>query len=224
MPISPQHKPKSKAIFWIRLFLLFGILVLLGLFGPQLLIVQAAKGRTYHSVQNLPSREVGLVLGTSKYAPGGRRYNVYYLYRMNAAAEAFHAGKVKTLILSGDNSEKYYDEPKQMQADLIKRGVPSQRLVLDYAGFRTLDSVIRAKKIFGQNKYTIISQKFHNERALFLAQASGVDAIALNAQKVVHPVNKKVQMREFFARIQAVLDIIIGKQPKFLGKPESMPK
>lgn len=199
-------------------------MMILGLFGPQLLVIGVAKGHMYDNVQHLPTRQVGLVLGTSKYTPGRRGYNLYYLYRMNAAAEAFHAGKVKTLLLSGDNSEQYYDEPKQMRADLMKRGVPSQRIVLDYAGFRTLDSVVRATKVFQEKEYTIISQPFHNERALFLARISGVDAIAFNAQKVTHPINKKIQRREFFARIQAVLDIMTGKQPKFLGKPEPMPE
>jgi SanA protein len=104
----------------------------------------------YDNLNNIPSRKVGLVLGTSKTLKNGRQ-NLYYKYRVDAAARLYKAGKVKYLLISGDNSRKEYDEPSTFKSDLIKRGVPAQRIYLDYAGFRTLDSMVRCKEVFGEN-------------------------------------------------------------------------
>ena len=175
-------------------------------------------GRTYDNVSDIPHNRVGLLLGTNSTTPRGT-HNYYYTHRINAAAELFHAGKVDYLLISGDNSSKHYDEPTMMRDSLLLRGVPADRIVLDYAGFRTLDSVIRAKEVFGQSSFTIISQKFHNERALVQARHYGIDAIAFNADDVVlgYPWIK-VQCRERLARVKLYLDLLTGKQPKFLGE------
>lgn len=177
-----------------------------------------AHGRTYDNVSDIPHNRVGLLLGTNSTTPRGT-HNYYYTHRINAAAELFHAGKVDYLLISGDNSSKHYDEPTMMRDSLLLHGVPADRIVLDYAGFRTLDSVIRAKEVFGQSSFTIISQKFHNERALVQARHYGIDAIAYNADDVVlgYPW-VKVQCRERLARVKLYLDLLTGKQPKFLGQ------
>ena len=177
-----------------------------------------AHGRTYDNVSDIPHNRVGLLLGTNSTTPRGT-HNYYYTHRINAAAELFHAGKVDYLLISGDNSSKHYDEPTMMRDSLLLHGVPADRIVLDYAGFRTLDSVIRAKEVFGQSSFTIISQKFHNERALVQARHYGIDAIAYNADDVVlgYPW-VKVQCRERLARVKLYLDLLTGKQPKFLGE------
>ena len=177
-----------------------------------------AHGRTYDNVSDIPHNRVGLLLGTNSTTPRGT-HNYYYTHRINAAAELFHAGKVDYLLISGDNSSKHYDEPTMMRDSLLLHGVPADRIVLDYAGFRTLDSVIRAKEVFGQSSFTIISQKFHNERALVQARYYGIDAIAYNADDVIlgYPWIK-VQCRERLARVKLYLDLLTGKQPKFLGQ------
>ncbi len=177
-----------------------------------------AHGRTYDNVSDIPHNRVGLLLGTNSTTPRGT-HNYYYTHRINAAAELFHAGKVDYLLISGDNSSKHYDEPTMMRDSLLLHGVPADRIVLDYAGFRTLDSVVRAKEVFGQSSFTIISQKFHNERALVQARHYGIDAIAYNADDVIlgYPWIK-VQCRERLARVKLYLDLLTGKQPKFLGQ------
>lgn len=197
-------------------------LALLAALLPQIIIPLAAVGRLY-SLESLPPRQVGLVLGTSKFLSSGQP-NRYYRYRIDAAEAAYKAGKVRVLLLSGDNSTPYYDEPSTMRADLIARGIPAEKLVLDYAGFRTLDSVVRAAEVFGTQEFTVISQPFHNQRAIFLARARGINAIGLNARDVTGAGGVKVQQREFFARIAAVLDIVLGQQPRFLGAQEEMPE
>lgn len=177
-----------------------------------------AHGRTYDNVNDIPHNRVGLLLGTNSTTPRGT-HNYYYTHRINAAAQLFHAGKIDYLLISGDNSSKHYDEPTMMRDSLLLHGVPADRIVLDYAGFRTLDSVIRAKEVFGQSSFTIISQKFHNERALVQARHYGIDAIAYNADDVIlgYPWIK-VQCRERLARVKLYLDLLTGKQPKFLGE------
>lgn len=177
-----------------------------------------AHGRTYDNISDIPHNRVGLLLGTNSTTPRGT-HNYYYTHRINAAAELFHAGKVDYLLISGDNSSKHYDEPTMMRDSLLQHGVPADRIVLDYAGFRTLDSVVRAKEVFGQSSFTIISQKFHNERALVQARHYGIDAIAYNADDVIlgYPW-VKVQCRERLARVKLYLDLLTGKQPKFLGE------
>jgi len=141
---------------------------------------------------------------------------------MEAAEKLYNAGKVEYFIVSGDNRKKGYNEPEDMRADLIRRGVPADKIYLDYAGFRTLDSVIRCKEVFGQEDITIISQKFHNERATFLAKAKGIKNVhAFNARDVSRQYGRsavKVKIREVGAKTYAVLDLVFNKKPKYLGE------
>lgn len=162
--------------------------------------------------------EVALVLGC-KGSFDTPYTNPYFKYRMEACAELYKSGKVKKFLLSGDNSRHDYNEPEEMKKALIKLGIPEHCIYLDYAGFRTLDSVVRAKKVFGQNQVLIVSQKFHNERAVFLAQRNGMKAAAFNAQDVKGRLNKSTSFREYLARVKAILDIyLLGTEPKFLGE------
>ena len=185
------------------------------LFISNLSIKFFSRNYVYEGVEDIPKRKVGLVLGTSKYLVGGG-INHFYKYRMEAAYTALMEGKVDYLILSGDNRHKEYNEPARMKKTLLKMGVPSEKLVLDYAGFRTLDSVIRADKVFGQESYVVISQKFQNERAVYIGRKRGIDVIALNARD---PKKKSVYMREIFAKAKAFLDVnFLNTQPKFLGE------
>ncbi|GAB4332846.1 MAG: hypothetical protein OHK0038_08730 [Flammeovirgaceae bacterium] len=172
----------------------------------------------YHRIEQLPENEVGLVLGTSKYIKG-KMLNPYFKNRIDAASSLYKAGKIKFIIVSGDNSTLSYNEPRDMQKALIEAGIPKEVIYLDYAGFRTLDSIIRCKKVFGQDKFTIISQDFHNKRAIYISRMSGIQAVAYNAKGVSNKdMSFRIKAREVFARIKALIDIHITKQqPKFLG-------
>lgn len=189
----------------------------------QLAVLAHASGKHTTTLAELPHNRVGIVLGTSKYVARGRP-NVYYTQRIAAAAQLYREGKVEYLLVSGDNRTSHYNEPVTMKRDLIAAGVPKEKLTCDFAGFRTLDSIQRAKAVFGQSKLTIISQRFHNERALFLADASGIDAVAYDAGTGTMPTGKTA-LRELGARVQAVLDVwVLRRHPKFLGEPISIGK
>lgn len=175
-----------------------------------------SNGHIYDNIQQLPGTKVALVLGTNKYLRGGGK-NEYYQNRIEAAAKLYHAGKVSYFVVSGDNRKNNYNEPKQMQADLIAAGIPVARIQPDYAGFRTLDSVLRMEKVFGHRDYLIISQRFHNQRAVFLARAHGQNPIAFDAANPQTQNMTKVITREFLARVKAALDLLTNKQAKFYG-------
>ena len=178
-----------------------------------------SRQHTYNAIENIPYNEVGLVLGTSKSLANGR-VNLYFKYRMEAAARLFNAGKIDYNLVSGDNSRRSYNEPIEMQKDLIRRGIPQEKIYLDYAGFRTFDSVLRCKKVFGQTAVTIISQSWHNKRAIFIARHHDIEVVAFNARSVSLAYDKSTRIRELLARVKVLLDIyILNKQPKFLGDP-----
>jgi SanA protein len=201
----------------LKYFFLALTLIALSLFGADYWVKSNANLKVYSSVESIPSNKVGLVLGTSKFNRNGY-VNYYYKYRIEAAIKLYKSGKIEAFIVSGDNGNKEYDEPTQMKEDLIAGGVPEDVIYLDYAGFRTLDSIVRADKIFGQKKFTIISQQFHNERALFLGESYGYDVIAFNAKSVNAKYGLKTKVREKFARVKMLLDLTFGVQPKFLGE------
>jgi SanA protein len=183
-------------------------------------IAHSAKAFTYSSASDVPARDVALVLGASPHAKGGRE-NLFFKYRMEAAAALWKAGKVKCILVSGDNHSKNYDEATAMRTKLNELGVPDSVINLDFAGFRTLDSVVRCKEIFGQTSIVLVSQEFHNERALFIARYYGLDAVALNAQEVSLKYSVKTVVREYFARFKCVLDLyVLETAPKFLGHKE----
>jgi len=194
------------------------LLLLSAVYGAGALIRISAKGRTYSSVADIPHRGVGLVLGCSRQLADGRG-NLFFAYRINAAAQLFHARKIDAIIVSGDNHRVGYDEPTDMKDALVAAGVPPERIYCDYAGFRTLDSVVRAKAIFGQTDITVISQQFHNQRAIYIARRRGIDAIGFNAREVDAHNSARTKFREHFARVKTVLDMLLGKHPKFYGPP-----
>lgn len=200
----------------IKIVLFIAILLCIAIVTNSFLISQKAEKHLYSKLTDIPKNKVGLLLGTSKYMPKGG-INLYYAYRIDAAVALFEAGKIDYILVSGDNRHSSYNEPGMFKKDLIKRGIPEDNIVLDYAGFRTLDSVIRANKVFGQDNITIISQEFHNERALYIAIKIGINAIAFNARDVNDSHEIKTQLREYLARSKAYLDVLFNAQPKFLG-------
>ena len=204
-----------------RLFLIPAFLLAVGagaVLVANALIRHAARGRTFADVSEIPRRETGLVLGCSATLSDGRA-NLFFKNRVAAAATLYHAGKVGALIVSGDNHKKTYDEATDMKNALVAAGVPAEKIYCDYAGFRTLDSVVRAKHVFGQDSITVVSQRFHNQRAIYIARGRGIDAIGFDAPEVVFRHSFKTKCREQLARVKTVLDMLIGKRPKFLGEP-----
>lgn len=165
----------------------------------------------------LPEVKVGLLLGTSRNLRNGGP-NQYFFYRIDAAVELYKSGKIRYILVSGDNSSADYNEPKDMRDELMLRGIPAAAIFLDYAGFRTLDSVWRAEQIFGQKRFIVISQRFHNERAVFLARRMSIEAYGYNAKDVDAYFGFKTKVREFFARTKVFVDLLFGTDPKFLGE------
>jgi len=179
-------------------------------------VIRTSKNKTYSNVSSIPKNKVGLVLGAGKYRTDGG-INLYYQHRVNAAIALYNAGKIDIILVSGDHGRVDYNEPLDFKTDLLLEGIPEEKIVLDYAGFRTLDSIIRAKEVFDLDSFTIISQKFHNERAIFLAKSKDLNVIAFNAQDVYGSNSIRTTAREYLAKTKATFDIAFNVQPKFLG-------
>ena len=185
----------------------------------------ASSGRLYDktTIEQIPDARAAVVLGCVRILKDGCR-NQFYGYRIRAAAELYKAGKVKAIIVSGDNHVKGYDEPSDMKEDLVAAGIPAEKVVCDYAGFRTLDSVVRAREVFGAEKFIVVSQPFHVRRALFLAWGFGCDAYGYAAEDVRGINSIMTLLREQLAKVAALMDVVIRRQPKFLGSKESLPE
>jgi len=198
-------------------FSLLGLAIIVFICLCNLWLIRSTEQAVYDDIKNIPANDVVLVLGANPMIRGKWK-NPYFYNRIDAAYELYRAGKAKHLILSGDNHRHSYNEPEEMKKALMEKGVPEQDITLDFAGFRTLDSVIRARAIFQQKRFTILSQEFHNYRALFIAHKNDIDAVAYNAAPVNSLSNKTIY-REYLARCKAVLDLyLLNKQPKFLGE------
>lgn len=179
-------------------------------------IISTVNSKVYSNLEKVEYSDVALVLGTSR-SVNGVYENPFFTHRIQAAADLFFAGKVKHILVSGDNSSTKYNEPRDMRQALVKLGVPDSCITMDFAGLRTLDSVVRSKEIFQQKRITIVSQGFHNYRALFIANYHSIDAIAYNAQ-YPSAASSKTILREYLARPKAILDLyFLKKQPKYLG-------
>ncbi len=213
---------KKKTIPLILLML--GIMAGVSIYFSNKTIIENAEGKLFSDVNKIPYNKVGLLLGTTKYTKIAGFYNPYYTNRIEATNKLLKAGKIKYVIISGDNGRKDYNEPELMRADLIKSGVDSTKIYLDYAGFRTLDSIIRLKEIFGQDSVTVISQRFHNERAVYIASKEGIFATGFNAKDVTVAQGLKTQLREKLARVKVFLDYFFGTKSKFLGKKIRIPE
>lgn len=206
----------SLAVF-ISLVILFTIII-------NKRVESVTESRIYDNMDLIPHNKVALLLGTSPLNKYGRP-NSYFTNRIDIASQLYHAGKVDFIIASGDNHIKEYDEPTAMRDSLIAHGVPEDRIILDFAGFRTLDSVVRAKEVFGCDSLTIISQDDHCARALYLAEANGMDAVAMAAPlRAGRWVRTRLALREWLARDKMMLDLWFGKRPHFLGEKIVIPE
>lgn len=199
------------------------LLILVVIFGCVIMAVdhrvkKATNQYLFSDTASIPHNKAGLLLGTAKTLRSGMP-NRYFQYRIDAASMLFKSGKIDCIVISGDHSRKSYNEPEDMKVELMKQGIPEECIYLDYAGFRTLDSVVRMDKVFGQSGFTIISQEFHNQRALYIAYAKGLKAVGFNAKDVDAYNGFKTKIREKLARVKLFLDLWTDKNPKFLGEP-----
>lgn len=210
-------------LWWRRLWrlgLLAGIGAVMCLAVANWWVVRSTSSGIYSDYQAIPANPVGLVLGTSSRRADGSP-NPFFHNRMEAAAQLYHLGKIGHIIVSGDNRSRFYNEPMEMKRALVKLGVPDAAITLDYAGLRTLDSVVRSKEIFGQDHITIITQPFHSYRALFISRYYDIEAVALVANEPGDDPAVSVYVREYFARAKAVLDLYVLKTgPRHLGEKE----
>lgn len=205
----------KKKLIWMSC--IFVASMLFALVVCDWLVIRATKKLITSNTNELTKMNCALVLCTSSTLSNGRK-NLYFEYRIEAAKKLYLTGTIKNLIISGDNGRENYSEPDDMRIALIKRGIPDSAIHLDFAGFRTYDSVIRSKKIFDQDSIIIVSQPFHNERAVYMAQHLGIYAEGFNAKDVQVNYGFKTQIREKFARVKLFLDLYIwGTKPKFLG-------
>ena len=218
-------KPAPKR--WLRRFgilmLGLGMLFLGAVAYANVAASWSSRGLLFTSVKDLPVTEVGLVFGTTDRVKG--RENLYFRYRIDAAVRVWKSGRIRTLIVSGDNRSLYYNEPEKMKQALVERGIPGNRIVCDFAGLRTLDSVVRAKEIFGVDSILVISQRFQNERAIYLAKANGIKAYGFNARDVESQAGLKTRIREVGARVKMWLDVnILKTRPRYLGEKIPLPE
>lgn len=205
------------------LAMLWLVVLSLGAVGYTYLTASwAARGRLFDRIAELPATRVGLVFGTTDRVNG--RENPYFRYRIDAAVRVWRSGKLKALIVSGDNRSRYYNEPDKMKQALIERGIPKNRIICDYAGLRTLDSVVRAKEVFGADSVLFISQRFQNQRAIYLAKAHRLDAYGFNARDLEPPAGLKTRLREVGARVKMWLDVnLLKTRPLHLGDKIPLP-
>ena len=190
----------------VKIFLLLLVAGILFIVFANYTIKSKSEEFLYNDTNKIPAVKTAVVLGTSKILASGNP-NLYFDYRIKAASELYKSGKIQYIIVSGDNSVEGYNEPEQMKNDLIAEGIPAEKIFEDFAGFRTLDSVVRAKEIFGQNEVIFVSQKFHNERAVFLAQKFGIKAYGFNAQDVNKYAGFKTNAREKLARAKVFVAV-----------------
>ncbi|MEO5912645.1 MAG: ElyC/SanA/YdcF family protein [Luteolibacter sp.] len=222
-------KPGAKSFLkrWSKRILIF--LLIVGVLGVGVIAyanftaMWASRGRLFDDVASLPPTKVGLVFGTTDRVNGHE--NPYFSYRIDAAVEVWKSGKVETLVVSGDNLSRYYNEPEKMKQALIERGIPPDRIVCDPLGLRTLDSVFRVKESIGSGSLLLISQRFQNERGIYLAKANGMEAYGFNARDVETQAGMKTKIREIGARVKMWLDVnFLNTRPAHLSKKIVLPE
>ena len=201
----------------ITFFLMIGLMVL-----ADRVCQRASNGKIFRSKETIPTNDVALVLGTAKKTSRGNP-NLHFNQRIEAAAALFKAGKVRHLLVSGDNSVKNYDEPTDMRDALVEAGVPKDAISCDYAGLRTLDSVVRAKTVFGLTNFTIVTEEFHCPRSVWIARRHGLNVVAFAAPDLSVRWSARVKMREALARVWCAIDLyVLNRQPKFSGPPQKL--
>ena len=209
-----------RTLRWFLLTTLIGLVSCASvIFLSKYEIERISEGKIYENIDNVPGRKVGVVLGCSKYLRNGSP-NLYFQQRIKAAKELYFSDQVKFLLVSGDNSTKYYDEPTTMKKDLVQLGVPEKKIFCDYAGLSTLDSVVRAKEVFKENRFVVISQDFHVRRAVYIGMAHNINLIGYSSGSISGVGSVRTELRECLARVKTIMDVtFLQRKPKFMGDP-----
>ena len=176
------------------------------------IVVNNAKGKVFSNIDSIKSNKVGLLLGTTPQARFDRITNYFFIYRIDAAEQLYKARKIDQILISSDeNSLDGVNETECMRDLLVARGIPTNAIILDGKGYRTISSVINANKVYGLKSFTIISQKFHNERAIYQAEHLGLDVENIQAYNAKDPKSRRAYLttiREYFARVKMFMDLI----------------
>ena len=203
-------KKVAKKILWTTCVMSF-VCIFLMIICNQI-VVNNAQGKVFSDIDSIKYNKVGLLLGTTPQARIGRIKNYFFIYRIDAAEQLYKAGKIEKILISGDeNSLDGVNEPECMRDSLVARGVPASAIILDSKGYRTINSVINANKVFGLKSFTIISQEFHNERALYQAEHLGLYIENLQAYNAKMPKSRRAYLtsiREYFARVKMFIDLL----------------
>lgn len=208
--------------FLFRASLISILLVFLIILGSNYRVESVSEPYVSSTIEDLPTVKVGLIPGTIKTLRNGVP-NRYFSYRIEAAVKLYNSGKIRHFLISGDNGTKDYNEPEDMLQSLLDAGIPRSAITLDYAGFDTYDSMIRAKKVFGQDQFIVISQRFQNERAVYIARRFDIEAYGYNAKDVTAYGGFRTKAREYLARVKAVIEVTFNVQPTFLGEKVVIP-
>lgn len=204
--------------FLFKIFLSLLVCFLVLIFLCDYFIRSGSQAYLFNSAEAIPAQCCGVLLGTSPKLKDGSP-NLFFTYRIQAAVKLFKAGKINYLIVSGDNGTRQYNEPAEMRKALVAAGVPDTCIYSDFAGFRTFDSMIRAREVFGQKAFVVISQPFHNERAVYIARKKGIEAYGYQAEEVSAYTGFTTYVREYFARVKVFLDLyLLGTEPTYLGE------
>ena len=211
---------KNKWFKRIFMALLIGLGLLIAVVAAcNIWVLSSCSGRLYDNAETVPHKRVAVMLGTNPKTKTGKM-NYFYKHRIDAAVKLYQNGKIDRILISGDNSSKTYSEPDAMKADLMAAGIPDSAIYLDFAGFSTYDSMVRAKKVFRLLEFMVVSQDFHNKRAVYIARQNGIDAIGFNVQNTLFRKWRiKMELREILARVKAVGEVVMNKKPHFLGEP-----
>lgn len=200
----------------VHLFLISSELIILLFVWANFRVLVVSHSYVSGNVSVLPKVKVGIVPGTIRYLASGKP-NLYFSYRIDAAVKLYQSGRISHLLISGDNGRRGYNEPLDMKNALMEQGIPESVITLDYAGFDTYDSMIRAREVFGQDQFIVISQEFQNERAIYIARRFGIQAYGYNARDVKRYGGFRTKVRETLARVKAFVEVQLGVKPTYLG-------
>lgn len=203
-------KKVAKKLLWTTCIMSFVCIALLLICNH--IVVNNARGKAFSDIDSIEYNKVGLLLGTTPQARITKVKNYFFIYRIDAAEELYKAGKIEKILISGDeNSLDGINEPECMRDSLVARGVPANAITLDGKGYRTICSVVNANKVYGLKSFTIISQEFHNERAIYQAEHLGLNVENLQAYNAKMPKSRRAfltTIREYFARVKMFIDLI----------------
>ncbi len=210
-------KKVIKIFLWSTCIILFVCIVVMLICNQ--IVVNNAEGKVFSDIDSIRYNKVGLLLGTTPQARFDRITNYFFVYRIDAAEQLYKAGKIEKILISGDeHSLDGVNEPECMRDSLVARGVPASAIILDGKGYRTICSIINANKVYGLKSFTIISQKFHNERAIYQAEHLGLDIKNIQAYNAKDPKSRRAYLttiREYFARVKMFLDLMTFKETDY---------